>query len=624
MNKVRNYYWYIGAPVAAVVAGAVVFLEPIIATVKGNPHPQINYIIFGLIAAGCAMMIGHVWRMNRDAKFVERFFEQARSGSDAAALRALLESSRQDSRAVLELVSDMIGKPVSPVQHAALEAEQHRYQVKQARYLTLPQFMSGMMVGLGLFGTFIGLLGALAEIGKLVGAFSVTMGGDPVEAIRVLVERLTAPMQAMGVAFSASLFGVLGSLIMGILQVGVRNCSGELVALLDTRVTYLIDFNAEGASTSSDLANIGGALGDLAEQAPVLRTLCTALDQSERRVRDLVNAMVQLTSRIDVSERHSARLVELLAEAEKRDAHSVGVLEETSKSIGRLGERWVAAEHTEEKIHSLLVAQAARQGEIAAMVQSAQLAQQQVNAHLADTLSKVQGGQESSVERLAALSVSFEKTATQLEVGLRDLAGVQRRGTDQLIDTLQNEFKDMAGLQRKLSETLAESTLSGLRDLAGAHRRASEEAARETFAALSGLTEAVESQKNDQRSLGQQITRLNDVLAQFATQNLASVASLIESHQRRQGDLAQVQSDSIERLGATLQQSLGAYAQLMEKLDRSVELVTSSVQAEALSSAQLVNRLELKLQESSDRQLQLVEQLVRAIEDNRLVTAKAA
>lgn len=53
----------------------------------------------------------------------------------------------------------------------ALEAELHRYKAKQSRYLILPQFMSGMMVGLGLFGTFIGLLGALAEIGKLIGAF---------------------------------------------------------------------------------------------------------------------------------------------------------------------------------------------------------------------------------------------------------------------------------------------------------------------------------------------------------------------------------------------------------------------------------------------------------------------
>ena len=47
-----------------------------------------------------------------------------------------------------------------------------------------------LMVGLGLFGTFIGLLGALAEIGKLIGAFSLATGGsDPSEAIRMLVER---------------------------------------------------------------------------------------------------------------------------------------------------------------------------------------------------------------------------------------------------------------------------------------------------------------------------------------------------------------------------------------------------------------------------------------------------
>ena len=77
----------------------------------------------------------------------------------------------------------------------------------------------------------IGLLGALQEIGKLIGSFSVGAGmTDPVAAVNELVARLTEPMRAMGVAFSASLFGVLGSLIMGMLMVFIKSATVELVS----------------------------------------------------------------------------------------------------------------------------------------------------------------------------------------------------------------------------------------------------------------------------------------------------------------------------------------------------------------------------------------------------------
>ena len=190
MNKIKSYYWYIGVPIVALIFGTVLCFELIASTVRGNPHPQINYVIFVLIAGGCAMMLQQVLRMNRDARYIEAYYDLARNRMDATQLRAQLDSQRSDARAVLEIVNDLLGKTVSPVQHAALEAELHRYKAKQSRYLILPQFMSGMMVGLGLFGTFIGLLGALAEIGKLIGAFSLATGGsDPSEAIRMLVER---------------------------------------------------------------------------------------------------------------------------------------------------------------------------------------------------------------------------------------------------------------------------------------------------------------------------------------------------------------------------------------------------------------------------------------------------
>lgn len=666
MNKVRNYYWYVGVPIVSIILGGVFFFDAIMGTMEGNPHPELNYIIAALTALGCAIMLGHVIRMSRDAKLIDTFFDLARAGKDASELRTLLASGKRDPAPVLEMVADIQGRSASSVQHAALEAEQHRYQAKQSRYQILPQFMSGMMVGLGLLGTFVGLLGALAEIGKLVGAFSLTMGGDPTDAIRILVERLVAPMQSMGVAFSSSLFGVVGSLIMGVLSVGVRNCSGELVGLLETRITYHIDFVGEEPA-SEEIATISAALSELADQSPVLRGLAIALDHSERRVRELVNTMVQLSARVDMGERQTGKLVELLVAAEARDERSAKALEDTSRSMEQLALRWVIAERTEEKIHGLLVAQQSRQDQMAATLLGAQEAQLQMNAHLSETLALVQTSQGAVVERLTGLATAFKETSTHLEVGLRDLAGVQRRGSDQLIEVLNTELReqsmlqqqeaakaaettltglrDLAGVQRRSSDQviellntelrgmtvlqqqeaakLAEAMLTGLKDLAGAHRRAAEESTRETLGVVSGLAEVVDSQKADQRHLAQQVGRLSEVITQLAGQNVTGMKSVVDSYQSRQEQLADQQSATIGRLSTALESSISSQRQIMLNLDRSISSVATSVQGEAMSGAQLVNRLELMLQESTERQLHILESLLRAFDEFQPATVAA-
>ena len=459
MNKIKSYYWYIGVPIVALIFGTVLCFELIASTVRGNPHPQINYVIFVLIAGGCAMMLQQVLRMNRDARYIEAYYDLARNRMDATQLRAQLDSQRSDARAVLEIVNDLLGKTVSPVQHAALEAELHRYKAKQSRYLILPQFMSGMMVGLGLFGTFIGLLGALAEIGKLIGAFSLATGGsDPSEAIRMLVERLTAPMQAMGVAFSASLFGVLGSLIMGVLLVAVRNCTGELVSLLDTRTTFLTDFGDEG-DNAEGIREIGEALGALAEQSPILRGLATALEQSERRVRDLVNSMLQLSARIELRERSQEQILNALQDSQQNEEATLKTLRETASAMGTLAQRWATAEQVESKIHALLVNQQAQNETLQQLVVQGNQTQAQVSQRLTESLSQSRLIQDRMSEQLVSLSTTLKETSEGLRTGLGDIAGVQRRGSDQFIELIQSNFKDMAALQRREADQVANAKI---------------------------------------------------------------------------------------------------------------------------------------------------------------------
>jgi hypothetical protein len=307
MKRLQRYYFLVGIPVLLLFLGVVVFFDAIANTVRGNPHPQINYVIFALFVVGSILMLMHVWRINQEGLLVQRFMDQLKSGKDHTKVSAWLKdangSGRFDVADLLNEVLGLNGRVVGAVEHAALEAEVERFQAQQNRRLLLAQYFAGLMVGMGLFGTFIGLLGALQEIGKLIGGFAIGPGmSDPVAAVSELVTRLTEPMKAMGVAFSASLFGVLGSMVMGMLMVFVKGGAAELVSLVHSRMSWLMDLSqATGGDALPDLAvqPLQEALSELAQHSPLLKGLTLALDQSERRVRQLVESNTVLSARLE-------------------------------------------------------------------------------------------------------------------------------------------------------------------------------------------------------------------------------------------------------------------------------------------------------------------------------------
>jgi hypothetical protein len=180
-------------------------------------------------------------------------------------------------------------------------------------------------------------LGALSEIGKLIGSFNIDKGmDDPVAAVSGLVAHLTAPMQAMGVAFSASLFGVLGSLIMGLLMVSVRGAAADLVSILQSRVAMLLDISEDQEGNFPDMEPVAIAMRELAEKSPMLRGLAVALDHSERRVRELIAAVAQLSSRVDYGTQASQSLLEQFNKQADQQTQNTAQIKELREDMSRL------------------------------------------------------------------------------------------------------------------------------------------------------------------------------------------------------------------------------------------------------------------------------------------------
>mgnify|MGYP002654298689 FL=1 len=87
--------------------------------------------------------------------------------------------------------------------------------------VALLQYMTGLLISLGLLGTFLGLLQTLISSSGILDAVSTNTsagaGGDSTEQFANMIAALKAPLADMGTAFSSSLFGLLGSIMVGVM-----------------------------------------------------------------------------------------------------------------------------------------------------------------------------------------------------------------------------------------------------------------------------------------------------------------------------------------------------------------------------------------------------------------------
>jgi hypothetical protein len=122
----------------------------------------------------------------------------------------------------------------------------------------ISRYMTGLLVFLGLLGTFWGLIETVGSVGKVIDGLKV--GGDAGALFDTLKEGLAAPLGGMGISFSSSLFGLAGSLILGFLDLQSSQAQNRFYTdLEDWLATTVHDL---GGATDVD-AMAGGGSGEM-------------------------------------------------------------------------------------------------------------------------------------------------------------------------------------------------------------------------------------------------------------------------------------------------------------------------------------------------------------------------
>lgn len=109
----------------------------------------------------------------------------------------------------------------------------------------ISRYMISLLIFLGLLGTFWGLLGTITSVGSVIINLSVE-GGDFNKIFSELQAGLLEPLKGMGTAFSSSLFGLGGSLVLGFLDIQAGHAQNRFYDGLEewlAGVTKLVDSN---------------------------------------------------------------------------------------------------------------------------------------------------------------------------------------------------------------------------------------------------------------------------------------------------------------------------------------------------------------------------------------------
>lgn len=193
-----------------VAALAIALGRPLSAAFMGNP--AVNGVILGILVAGIVYIFRQVLLLNPESDWIDSFRERLANRDLSAppgppprllASMARMLGARQGGRVSLSATSLQ-----TLLDGIASRLDETR---ETSRYLI------GVLVFLGLLGTFYGLLETVRSVGGVIGGLSVA-ANDLARAFTDLKAGLESPLHGMSTAFSSSLFGLAGSLVLGFLD----------------------------------------------------------------------------------------------------------------------------------------------------------------------------------------------------------------------------------------------------------------------------------------------------------------------------------------------------------------------------------------------------------------------
>lgn len=203
-------------------------------------NPLINGVIVAVEIFGVFWNMRQVYRLYPEVAWVEEFrrnrqkLEQARPPVLLAPMARMLHGRADGERRIT-----LSGQAL----HTILDGISSR--LDESRELS--RYITGVMIFLGLLGTFWGLLHTVNSVAEVINGMNLA-GGDVNAMFAQLKNGLAGPLAGMGTAFSASMFGLSGALILGFLDLTAGQAMNRFFNELEEWLAGLTRLSGGGVS----------------------------------------------------------------------------------------------------------------------------------------------------------------------------------------------------------------------------------------------------------------------------------------------------------------------------------------------------------------------------------------
>lgn len=276
-------------------AGAFFALPRVMDVFLANLY--LNGFILFVFAIGVLACFWQALQLTGSVRFIERFAagetDQANRpprllASLAALLRARgarMQLSASSTRSILDSVAT---------------------RIDELREIT--RYLVNLLIFLGLLGTFYGLATTVPAVVDTIRSLAPQEGEEGLAVFNRLMTGLEAQLGGMGTAFSSSLLGLAGSLVVGLLELfaghGQNRFYRELEEWLSTITRVGFSSGDEGGSSNTDAMT--SVLDHMAEQMETLREMFVASGEGRAAVNakltELVDAISEMNDRQEQSE----------------------------------------------------------------------------------------------------------------------------------------------------------------------------------------------------------------------------------------------------------------------------------------------------------------------------------
>ena len=332
MTNTNAYMTRMGVFLVLAIIGAGVLHRQLIEAFSANP--AINGIILFVMLLGILFVFRQVLMLRTEVNWIEVYRSQApdMSLTSPPKLLAPMAAMIGDRQGQLRLNTTSMRSILDGISARLDESRD------------ISRYLIGLLIFLGLLGTFWGLLQTVSSVANVIAGLRVG-GGDAVTIFNDLKTGLEAPLSGMGTAFSSSLFGLAGSLLLGFLELQAGAAQNRFYNDLEDWLSTATRVSGGGALSvgegdQSVPAYIQALLETTADSLDNLqRTVAraeAARAQSDQGLSTLTDRMTTLTDQMRTEQDLMVRLAENQAELRPvlqrlAESRSAGAIDEATR-----------------------------------------------------------------------------------------------------------------------------------------------------------------------------------------------------------------------------------------------------------------------------------------------------